>query len=69
MYPVITTQSITTQVGLDRSLTWSLFFAGNMRGGLAVGKTILSGYNAAERVIAYLERSGGRKIFTMASAK
>ncbi|CAM6081512.1 unnamed protein product [Calypogeia fissa] len=41
-----------------------LYYAGNHRGGLAVGKALLSGYAAAGRVIDDLEASGGR-IFTM----
>ncbi|EFJ20080.1 hypothetical protein SELMODRAFT_271323 [Selaginella moellendorffii] len=44
-----------------------LFYAGNHRGGLAVGKTIVSGLDAAEQVLQYLQGSGGKKVFTMAS--
>ncbi|KAH7292538.1 hypothetical protein KP509_29G073400 [Ceratopteris richardii] len=44
-------------------------YAGNHRDGLAVGKALASGYNAAGRVLDYLQSSGGRKVFTMASAK
>ncbi|KAI5063012.1 hypothetical protein GOP47_0021559 [Adiantum capillus-veneris] len=43
------------------------FYAGNNRDGLAVGKAMASGYNAAGRVLDYLQSSGGRKLFTMAS--
>lgn len=44
------------------------YYAGNHRGGLAVGKALASGYNIAGQVVEYLESSGGRKLYTMASA-
>lgn len=46
-----------------------LFYAGNHRGGLSVGKSVASGCKAAEHVLSMLEGTGGRKIFTMASTK
>ncbi|KAG0606106.1 hypothetical protein M758_9G114400 [Ceratodon purpureus] len=44
-----------------------LFYAGNHRGGLSVGKSIASGCKAAGQVLSMLEGTGGRKLFTMAS--
>ncbi|CAI7911919.1 unnamed protein product [Closterium sp. NIES-53] len=42
------------------------YWAGNHRDGLAVGKALVGGYRAAERVLADLEATGGRHLFTMA---
>lgn len=45
-----------------------LYYAGNHKGGLSVGKALASGYNTAGQVIQYLQSSGGHKLYTMASA-
>ncbi|KAJ7558341.1 hypothetical protein O6H91_04G034500 [Diphasiastrum complanatum] len=56
---------LTSLEKLERDLP-GLCYAGNHKGGLAVGKCLISGLKAAEQVLTYLESSGSRKLFTMA---
>ncbi|CAK9224143.1 unnamed protein product [Sphagnum troendelagicum] len=46
-----------------------LLYAGNHRGGLAVGKALAAGCRAGDQVLSMLEATGGDKIFTMAMAE
>eukprot|EP01018_Ginkgo_biloba_P031828 Gb_40272 [translate_table: standard] len=43
------------------------YYAGDHRGGLSVGKALVSGYKAADLVISHLKSLEGRKLCTMAS--
>eukprot|EP00850_Spirogloea_muscicola_P020016 SM000205S06223 [mRNA] locus=s205:86457:91267:+ [translate_table: standard] len=42
-------------------------YAGNHRGGLAVGSSLSSGYEAAGAIVSHLKSSGGTRTFTMAA--